>query len=71
MNTLRITSIIVVIACLLLNIFCNFEGITQAIIYIVGYICCGIVLFDDYKKGRLDSFIRKFRHKQKPQRWKR
>lgn len=62
MKPLRITSTIVVIVCLLLNIFCNFNGITKVVIYIVGFICCGIVLYDDYKKGRLDSFIRKFRH---------
>ena len=58
-------AIIVVIFCLLLIIFCNFNNITKVIIYIVGFICSGIVLYDDYKKGELDSFIRKFRHKQK------
>lgn len=63
MSTLRMTSIIVVIVCLLLNIFCNFNGITKVVIYIVGFICCGIVLYDDYKKGRLDSIIRKPKHK--------
>ena len=63
MDILRRTSIIVVIICLLLNVFCNFEGITQAIIYIIGFLCCGIVLYDDYKKGRLDSIIQKFKRK--------
>ncbi len=52
-----------VIVCLLLNIFCKFEGITQIIIYIVGFACCGILLYYDYKEGRLDFIIRKFKRK--------
>lgn len=63
METLRITSIVVVVVCLLLNVFGKFEGIIQAIIYIVGFACCGVLLYDDYKEGRLDFIIRKFKRK--------
>lgn len=52
-----------VIVCLLLNVFFNFEGHTLIIIYIIGFICGGIVLYDDYKKGYLNSIIRKFKRK--------
>lgn len=63
METLRITSKIVVVVCLLLKVFSNFEGIIQAIIYIIAFACCGILLYYDYKEGRLDFIIRKFKRK--------